>query len=109
MQEKIITIPYNGTDYRLGFNRKSVEALERSGFRVSNLEGMPITAMFSFFEGAFLMNHKFVKKEIIEEIYKKIPNKPEMIELLAEIYNDTITAFYDDPSDEGKLEWKASW
>ena len=64
----------------------------------------------ALFSGAFLANHKFVKKETIDEIFSKMTNKTELIGKLAEMYNEPILALVDEPEEtEGNVDWTASW
>ena len=64
----------------------------------------------ALFAGAFLANHRFVKQEVIDEIFSKMTNKSELIGKLAEMYNEPIMTLIDEPEDaEGNLDWTASW
>lgn len=107
---KTISIKYEGTEYTLEFTRKSIELLEKKGFKIAEVTDKPMTTLPAFFAGAFLANHKFVKQEIIDEIFNKITNKEELIGKLAEMYNEPILALMEEPKkSEGNLEWGASW
>jgi hypothetical protein len=84
--------------------------MERNGFVASNIETKPVTTLPALFAGAFLANHRYVKQDIIDAIFKKMTNKGELIGKLAEMYNDTLNALVDDPEEnEGNLNWTASW
>ena len=52
-----------GNPYTLEYTRKSVEILERRGFKVSDIKDYPVINLPTLFEGAFLAHHKQIKKE----------------------------------------------
>lgn len=107
---KQLRFTYNGKEYCLEYTRKSVEQMEKSGFVVSDIKDKPMTTLPTLFAGAFIANHRFVKQELIDEIYSKMTNKSELIGKLAEMYNEPILALINDPEeDEGNLIWTTSW
>jgi len=108
---KTITIQYEGTEYTLEYTRKSIETMERQGFVVSDIEDKPMSTLPVLFAGAFLAHHRFVKRDVIDAIFSKIPNKGEFIGKLAEMYNEPLEALMDEPDQEseGNLSWGASW
>ena len=107
---KQLNFTYQDKEYCLEFTRKSVEQMERNGFIASNIQEKPMTVLPALFAGAFLANHRFVKKEIIDDIFSKMTNKTELIGKLSEMYNEPIMALVDEPNDtEGNVNWTASW
>ncbi len=107
---KVLEFTYKGKDYQLTFTRKSVERMERSGFVASDIGEKPMTTLPALFAGAFITNHPFVKKDVIDEIYSHMTNKQELIGKLAEMYNEPIAALMDEPEeDAGNVNWAASW
>ncbi len=107
---KQLNFTYQGKEYCLEYTRKSVEMLEKSGFVASDIKDKPMTTLPALFAGAFLANHRFVKQEVIDEIFSKMTNKSELIGKLAEMYNEPIMTLIDEPEDaEGNLDWTASW
>ena len=107
---KQLRFTYQNKEYILEYNRRSVEMMEKKGFVASDIETKPITTLPALFAGAFIANHRFVKQEIIDEIYSKMTNKQELIGKLAEMYNEPIMALVDEPEEsEGNLDWTASW
>lgn len=107
---KQLSFTYQDTEYTLEYTRKSVETMEKQGFKVTDIQDRPMTVLPALFAGAFLSKHRFVKKEVIDEIYSKMTNKQELIGKLAEMYNEPIMALIDEPEDsEGNLDWTASW
>ena len=107
---KQLKFTYQDKEYCLEFTRKSVETMERSGFIASDILNKPVTVLPALFKGAFLANHRFVKDEVVDEIFSKMTNKGELINKLSEMYNEPIKALVDEPEDaEGNLDWTASW
>ena len=107
---KTITLAHEGKEYTLEFTRNSVVTLERQGFNLDDIETKPLTTLPTLFAGAFLANHRYVKREVVDAIYKKLLDKMSLTMKLAEMYNDTVSAFVDDPEEsEGNIEWRASW
>lgn len=101
---------YEGRDYTLEFTRKTVETMEHQGFIASDVNTKPVSTLPALFAGAFLANHRFVKPEVIDAIYAKMPNKGELIATLAEMYNEPIKTLLDEPEEsEGNLTWTTSW
>ena len=84
--------------------------MEKSGFVASDIKDKPITTLPALFAGAFIANHRFVKQDVIDEIYAKLTNKQDLIGKLAEMYNEPIMALIDEPDEkEGNLDWTTSW
>jgi hypothetical protein len=107
---KQLKFTYQDKDYCLEFTRKSVETMERNGFVASDIKDKPMTVLPALFAGAFLANHRFVKTDIINEIFSKMTNKSELIGKLSEMYNEPIMALVDEPDEaEGNVNWTASW
>nr|DAL02059.1 MAG TPA: protein of unknown function (DUF5055) [Caudoviricetes sp.]DAT94862.1 MAG TPA: protein of unknown function (DUF5055) [Caudoviricetes sp.] len=107
---KQLCIKYNDKEYTLEYTRKSIELMERRGFKISDIQDKPVTTLPALFAGAFLAHHKFVKPEVINEIFTKLTNKDELINKLAEMYNEPIIAMLGDTEDsEGNLNWEPSW
>ena len=108
---KQLRFTYDDREYTLEYTRKTVEMMEKKGFVASDIETKPVSTLPALFAGAFLANHRFVKQDMIDEIYAKLPNKGELIAKLAEMYNEPIAALIDEPEEtEGNfVNWTASW
>jgi hypothetical protein len=105
-----IKLTYQGENYILEFTRRSVELMERQGFIAEELLKKPMTNLPALFAGAFIANHRFVKRETIDAIYEKLPNKQDLMTKLVEMYNEPIQSLLDEPEDaEGNATWEASW
>lgn len=108
---KQLNFSYKDKDYTLEFTRKTVAEMERKGFVASKVSEKPMTTLPSLFEGAFLAHHRYLKKEVIDDIFDHMTNKENLIEKLAEMYNEPISTLVEDPEEgaEGNVDWTASW
>ena len=101
---------YDGKDYTLEFTRRTVAEMEKKGFIASDITEKPMTTLPALFAGAFLAHHRFVKEDIINDIYSKLTKKEDLIGKLAEMYNEPILALVEEPEKaEGNLDWTATW
>lgn len=107
---KHLTVTYQGVEYCLEYTRKSVEQMEKRGFVASDITTKPMTTLPALFEGAFLANHRYVDSKLIDKIFKTMRDKSDLIEKLAELYNEPIMALIEEPDEaEGNASWTASW
>ena len=107
---KQLNVTYQGREYCLEYTRKSVETMERNGFKASEIQDKPMTTLPALFAGAFIANHKYVKQDVIDAIFGRMSNKGELIGKLAEMYNEPIMSLIDDPEEsEGNAVWTANW
>lgn len=107
---KQLRFTYQDKEYCLEFTRKSVELMEKNGFKASDIDDKPMLTLPALFAGAFLANHRYIKKEVVDAIFNKMTNKGELIGKLAEMYNEPIMTLIDEPEeDEGNVDWTASW
>ena len=107
---KQLTFTYDGKDYTLEFTRRTVAEMEKKGFIASDITDKPMTTLPALFAGAFLAHHRFVKEDIINDIYSKLTKKEDLIGKLAEMYNEPILALFEEPEKaEGNLDWTATW
>ena len=107
---KQIIFSYEGKEYTLEYTRRTIKQLEDEGFVARNIDDRPMTLLPALFAGAFKAHHRFVKPEVIDEIYANMPNKDKLIEKLAEMYNEPIISLMQEPEDAVKnVDWTASW
>ena len=107
-----ITDPTSGVTYTLEYTRKTVEIMERPGFVADDVVKKPMTLLPTLFAGAFLAHHRFVKRDVIDNLYARLTHKDELISHLVEMYNDPLVTLLEDPEQEdgeGNLSWKAGW
>ena len=107
---KQLRFTYQDKDYCLEFTRRSVEQMEANGFVAEDIKTKPMTVLPALFAGSFLANHRFVKKDVIDEIFSKMTNKTDLIGKLSEMYNEPLMALIEEPDGvEGNVDWTASW
>ena len=106
MTEKI-KFKYGGKEYVLEFTRQSVEEMERRGFVVEEVLTKPLTVLPNLFAGAFIANHRFTKRKVINEIFNHIDDKGGLLDALAEMYSLVIDEFTDELEKKNKnLTWE---
>ncbi len=107
---KQLNFEYKGVAYTLEFTRRTVEQMEREGFVADDLKTKPVIMLPALFAGAFKAHHRFVKPDVIDEIFAKMTNKADLIGKLAEMYNEPIMALIDEPVESSEnLTWTQSW
>lgn len=107
---KQIVFEYGDKDYTLEFTRRTIKQMEDEGFVARNIDDRPMTLLPALFAGAFKAHHRFVKQDVIDDIYANMPNKDKLIEKLSEMYNEPIISLMEEPEDAGKnVDWMASW
>lgn len=107
---KQLNFEFEGKQYCLEYPRKSVASMEQNGFRASDISDKPMTVLPSLFAGAFLAHHRYLKRDIIDSIFDKMKDKGELIGKLAQMYNEPIEAYMEEPEEaEGNVKWEASW
>lgn len=107
-----INDPTTGVTYTLEYTRKTVELMEKNGFVAADMEKKPMTTLPALFAGAFLAHHRFVKRDVIDNIFARMTHKGELISALSEMYNDPLLSLLDEPEqegNEGNLNWKTGW
>ena len=107
---KQIIFTYDGKDYILEYTRRTIRQMEDEGFVAKQIDDKPMTLLPALFAGAFKAHHRFVKQEVIDQIYENMPNKDKLIEKLAEMFNEPIMSLMEEPKDSEKnVDWMASW
>lgn len=107
---KQLIFTYEGKEYTLEFTRRTVAEMEKKGFIASDITDKPMTTLPALFAGAFLAHHRFVKGNVIDNIYSKLTKKEDLIGKLAEMYNEPILTLVEEPDEaEGNLDWTATW
>ena len=110
MKNKQIKLVYKEKEYILEFDRKSVSALEDNGFVASEFANKPAKMLPLAFKGAFFKHHKFIKEEIIDEIFDNIKNKEGLISELSSMITDQYLSLYGQIDDEQEdNEGNAMW
>ena len=107
---KQLIFTYEGKEYTLEFTRRTVAEMEKKGFIASDITDKPMTTLPALFAGAFLAHHRFVKGDVIDNIYSKLTKKEDLIGKLAEMYNEPILTLVEEPEEaEENLDWTATW
>lgn len=107
---KQLIFTFEDKEYTLEYTRRTVAEMEKKGFIASDITDKPMTTLPALFAGAFLAHHRFVKEDVINNIYTKLTKKENLIGKLAEMYNEPIMALVEEPEeDKGNVNWTATW
>lgn len=111
MKNKQIKLVYKEKEYILEYDRKSVSALEDNGFIATEFANKPGKMLPIAFAGAFYKHHKFLKKEIIDEIFDNIKDRAGLITELSNMISDQYLSLYgqneeDTEDNEGNAMWE---
>ena len=104
---KTIKITHNDKEYILEYNRDSCQRMESNGFVLDDIDKKPATMIPLLFSGAFLKNHRFVKAEIINEIFESLGDREKLIQKLGEMYAENLLVFFED--EDGKKGKNSKW
>lgn len=104
MARRTINFTYKNVDYTLGFTLATIEQMERSGFVLKELDTKTATRAQELFYGAFIANHKGIKRKLVDEIYEALGNKEDLIVALIELYNEAANSLLE----EGNVGWTMS-
>ena len=112
MESKKIRVTYKEKDYTLEYTRATVQQMERGGFRLDDLDVMPVTMVMLLVRGAFLAHHPSMKAKNVEEFYYDFVRcKDEFVSRLAEMYSETRDVLFEekDEDDAKNPNWEANW
>ena len=99
-----INLTYDKKEYILEYNRQSVKTMESQGFVLEELTAKPMTMIPMLFNGAFIKNHRGMKRSLMDEIFEEIGDKTALMEALMEMYAETLGSLTEG-SDEGNVTW----
>ena len=110
-----VTITYQKQQYVLEYSRNAVKQMEQQGFVIDQLGDKPMTMVPLLVYGAFMKNHKGIKRSLVDEIYEHLVDKigdgeDGFIQVLLEMYAETVNTLTDNSAvDEGNAAtWKVT-
>ena len=107
---KTIRVTYEGETYTLEYTRETISMMEKSGFRIQDVEDKPMSTLPSLFAGAFLAHHRKIKAGVISKIFEHMKDKEGLIAKLGEMYAEPLETLFDEPEDdEGNATWGADF
>lgn len=98
---KSLTFTYGSEDYTLGFTLRTVQQMEQAGFVLDEITTKPSIRIPELVYGAFIANHKGIKRKLVDEIYSEFNNKDGLLKALVEMYDEARDSLVD----EGNLDW----
>ena len=69
---KQLRFTYDGKEYILNIPVGASKQWKKAALSLLTLKTRPMTTLPALFAGAFLANHRFVKQDVINEIYSKL-------------------------------------
>lgn len=107
---KTLHVTYDGETYTLEYTRETVSIMEKQGFRIRDIEDMPMSTIPALFAGAFLAHHRKIKAGVITKIFERMTDKEGLIRKLSEMYAEPLDTLIDEPEgDEGNATWGADF
>ena len=110
-----ITVTYNKQSYELEYSRNAVKQMEQQGFVLDKISEQPMNMVPLLVYGAFMKNHKGIKRALVDEIYDHIVDRVGdgengFLQTLLEMYAETVNTLTENTSvDEGNAAtWKVS-
>lgn len=100
-----ISFTFDGTDYCLEYTRQTVKKMEDRGFVAARILEAPMTVLPELFAGAFMANHKYTDRKVIDAIYDKMTDKRQLVETLTQMYNEPIEALMADGDEGNGIKW----
>lgn len=91
------TFNYNGTDYFLEFDRKTVVLAEDAlGLTLESVRSQSIGSFEKLFHAALLKHHPRIKPATVETLYELQDDKQGLYADLLEMYGETVSSLMDD-------------
>lgn len=87
-----------GREYTLEFNRRVVERMERSGFKLDT--DRPNTMITELVQGAFTMHHKGMTPDRVREIWDAQRKKDDLLTALTKLYMKPLNDLMAEPEGE---------
>lgn len=103
-----INLTWKGETYTLEYNRSSIILLENSGFKLEEFLAKPMSNIELAFSGAFLKNHPKLEQSKIDDIFKNLKNKNNLIVTLERMIRESYESLLEEPEgdDEGNATWE---
>ena len=103
---KAIVIEFNGKNYKLGYNVRTIRNMSAAGFKLSDIHDAPLIALPQLFAGAFKADNPYLNEKIINDIYENMTERAALIGKLIEMYTEVINAYMEDDTEKaGNATW----
>lgn len=96
---RVIIKDADGNKYTLEYSRKSVEIMEKAGFKIDM--DKPNTMIKDLFYGAFRVNHRGLTQEKAKEIWDFQKDKEGLLGVLTKLYMKPLEDLMAEPDEEG--------
>lgn len=100
-----ITFTYKKNEYTLEYNRSTIKLMESQGFVLDEVSSKPANMFPQLFAGAFMKNHRGLKRNYIDEMFDQTKDKMGLMQVLIEMYAEALSSLVDDNPDGGNATW----
>ena len=100
-----INFSYDGKDYCLEYTRATGKSMENRGFVAGRIIDAPMTVLPDLFYGAFLANHKYIDRKVVDDIFDQMGDKKALVETLSKMYNEPLEAMMEDAPEGNGIAW----
>lgn len=100
-----INFTYDGKDYCLEYTRQTVKKMEDRGFVAARILEAPMSVLPELFAGAFMANHKYTDRKVIDAIFDKLQDKKQLVETLTQMYQEPIESLMADGDEGNGIAW----
>ena len=105
-----INLTYKDRTYTLEFNRNSAALIEKQGFRLNEVESQPVIMVPLLIHGAFIMHHRGLNEEFINNIFDAVAKKSDLVRALMNMYSEVALSYFDDDTEAAEDSGKnAIW
>lgn len=101
---KELSFSYDKKEYTLKYTLRTVQQMENAGFVLEELSAKPTVRIPELFYGAFVANHKGIKRSLVDEIYQNLNDKDRLVSALVDMYTEARDSLVD----EGNVSWTVS-
>lgn len=82
----------NGKDYTFKITRKGIREAENHGFRMDEMEGKPLTMLYSLWYAALYANHPMTAKKS-DDLLDEYLDSPDCTETMFDVLESLTTEF----------------
>lgn len=104
-----IKITYKNAEYTLEFSRRTASIIEKAGFDYNEISTKPNLMIPLLLQGSFMKWHPKIKPAKIEEIFGEVTDKNGLIQVLVELYLETVQTLLGTEDDEAENQGNATW
>lgn len=105
---KKITFTYGNNEYKLEYNRASIEKMENNGVNLTEFDTKPLSSLPKLFHYAFLKNHSGITEEKTSEILTLFTEKETLISTLMDMITECVEPLLEDNKTKNAIKWEVN-